>query len=273
MPLYPTILRNALASPTLARLQSVIAARVPARLERANRVTLESHGPTMRRWRWLALGAILSAGNLANGLSWHFAVPINTGAFSAALAVGLYITPGLTEWLRSRGVALAWRPRWRPTALAAAAGLALVIPSVLFFAVASAHGGVGYAPIPALPVRSLLLREVIEIPLLTALVEELVFRQYLFRAFARGGMPATVLINAGIFTLWHLVVTARTVLATNFAASPLLLVGSYLGSLVTVFIGGVVFALVRWRTGSFVYSALTHWLVDGLITLAVWALS
>ena len=116
------------------------------------------------------------------------------------------------------------------------------------------------------------MRELVEIPLLTAFLEELVFRQYVFRAFAQKGLIATVLINAGIFTLWHLVVTARTVLATNFAASPLLLVGSYVGSLATVFIGGVVFALVRWRTGSFVYSALTHWVVLALITLAMWIL-
>jgi len=35
---------------------------------------------------------------------------------------------------------------------------------------------------------------------------------------------------------------------------------------------GVVFALVRWKTGSFVYSALAHWVVLGLITLAMWVL-
>lgn len=36
--------------------------------------------------------------------------------------------------------------------------------------------------------------------------------------------------------------------------------------------GDGVFGLVRWRTGSFVYSALTPWIVVGPITLAVWAL-
>jgi membrane protease YdiL (CAAX protease family) len=272
MSLYRAVLRNVLASPTFARLHGAIAVCTSAEPERAAAATLESYTPAIRRRRWFALGAILTAGNLASALSWHFAVPINTGVFSVALALGLYVTPGLTEWLRSRGVVLAWRPQWRPSALAIAAGLSLALPSVLFFAIASAHGGIGYTPIPALPLRSLLVREVIEIPLLTAVVEELVFRQYLFRAFARASMIATTVTNAGIFTVWHLVVTARTVLATHFAASPLLLVGSYAGSLATIFIGGVVFALVRWRTGSFVYSALTHWLVVGLLTLAVWVL-
>lgn len=223
--------------------------------------------------RWIALAAILLAGNVANALSWRFGVPVDTGTFSVALALGLYAALGWSEWRRTHPEALlAWRLRWQPTSLAIGAGLALALPSVLFFAIASAHGGVGYAAIPALPVPSLLVRELAEIPLLTAFLEELVFRQYLFRAFAQRGVMAMVLSNAGIFTLWHLVVTARTVLATNFAASPLLLVASYVGALATVFVGGVVFALVRWRTGSFAYSALTHWVVVGLITLAVWAL-
>lgn len=227
-----------------------------------------SRGPL----RWLALAGILLAGNAANALSWHFSVPINTGAFSVALAVGLYASPGLSEWRRSHPAVLAWRPRWRHIGFALAAALALVVPSVLFFAISSAHGGVGYAAIPSLPVPSLVMRELVEIPLLTAFVEELVFRQFVYRLFHRGGMIATVLSNAGIFTLWHLVVTARTVLATNFGASPLLAIGAYIGALATIFIGGVVFAIVRWRTGSFVYSALTHWLVDGLMTLAMWIL-
>src|SRR5487761_1892505 len=222
--------------------------------------------------RWLAPAAILLAGNLANALSWRFAVPIDTGAFSIALALGLYVTPGWGEWRRLRVVAPSWRLRWRPTALALAAGLALALPSVLFFVISSGHGGLGYGAIPSLSAPSLLMRELVEIPLLTALVEELVFRQYVYRLFAQTSLIATVLLTAGLFTLWHLVVNARTILATHLTASPLLDIGAYAGSLATIFAAGVVFALVRWRTGSFVYSAMTHWLLLGIITLAVWIL-
>lgn len=263
-------MRNVFASFASDRLQSGIALRWPASARPAAVAVRESRSLDPRRW--LALGAILLAGNAANALSWRFNVPINTGLFSVALALGLYAPLSWTEWRRSRAAALAWRPRWRPTLLAIAAGLALAAPSVGFFAIASAHGGVGYTPIRALSAPSLLVRELIEIPLLTALLEELVFRQYVYRAFAGRSMIATVLGNASIFTLWHLVVTARTLLATHFAASPLLVAGAYLGSLATIFVAGVVFALVRWRTGSFVYSALTHWVVLGLTTLAVWLL-
>ena len=263
-------MRDVVTSPTTDHHQSGITVDTRERAHPASETapTSQSRGPL----RWLALAAILIAGNLANALSWRFAVPIDTGVFSIMLALGLYVTPGWSEWRRSRVVAPAWRLRWRPTALALAAGFALAIPSVLFLAIASAHGGVGYTPIPTLPVSSLILRELIEIPLLTALLEELVFRQYVFRLFAQKRLIPTVLINAGLFTMWHLVVNARTVLGTHFAASPLLDVGAYAGSMATIFAAGVVFALVRWRTGSFVYSAMTHWLVLALITLAVWVL-
>lgn len=262
--------RDTAISPTADHLQSGIAVRMPATARPAVETAVESLTRGLRRW--LPLATTLLAANVANALSWRFGVPINTGRFSVALAAGLYVTVGWNEWRRSRAAALAWRPRLRPTALAITAGLALALPSVLFFAIEAAHGGIGYTPIRALSAPSLVVRELVEIPLLTALLEELVFRQYAFRAFAQKGVIATVLINAGIFTLWHLVVNARTVLATSFAVSPLFLVGSYVGSLATIFVAGVVFALVRWRTGSFVYSALTHWIVLGLITLAVWVL-
>ncbi|HEX8981620.1 MAG TPA: type II CAAX endopeptidase family protein [Ktedonobacterales bacterium] len=222
--------------------------------------------------RWIALAAILLVGNLANALSWHFAVPIDSGVFSISLAVGLYVTPGLSELRRSRVAAQGWRYSWKSLALAVAAGLALAIPSIVFFVVASGHGGLGYGAIPSLPVPSLLMRELIEIPLLTAILEELVFRQYLWRLFAQKRLITTVLVNAGIFTLWHLVVNARTVMASHVAASPLLDAGAYVGSLATIFAAGVVFALVRWRTGSFAYSAITHWVLLGVITLAAWLL-
>ncbi len=233
---------------------------------------LETSSKRRSPLRWLALAAILLVGNLANALSWRFAVPIDSGVFSISLAVGLYVTPGLTELLRVRAKAKGWRFSWKSLALAIGAGLALAAPSIIFFVVASGHGGLGYGAIPSLPVPSLLLRELVEIPLLTAIIEELVFRQYLWRLFAQKRLMTTVLLNAGIFTLWHLVVNARTVMASHLTGSPLLDAGAYIGSLATIFAAGVVFALVRWRTGSFAYSAITHWVLLGAMTLAAWIL-
>ena len=247
--------------------------------------TLESKRPGLRQslalalplthrspLRWLALLGILIVGNLANALSWRFALPIDSGVFSIMLALGLYVAPGWSEWRRSRIVAPNWRPHWKPTLLALGAGLALALPSVIFFVIASGHGGLGYGAIPSLSVPSLLLRELIEIPLLTAFVEEMVFRQFLWRLFARKSLLASIIINAGIFTAWHLVVNARTLMASHLSSSPLMDAGAYLGSLVTIFAAGIVFAWVRSRTGSFVYPAIAHWALLAIMTLAAWIL-
>jgi membrane protease YdiL (CAAX protease family) len=48
-----------------------------------------------------------------------------------------------------------------------------------------------------------------------------------------------------------------------------LLLLAYGGALASVFVGGIVFALVRHKTGSFVYAALTHWLCDAAIVVAL----
>lgn len=117
---------------------------------------------------------------------------------------------------------------------------------------------------------ALLVRLLVEIPLLTAFIEEVVFRHYLYAKLRASTSARTIALNAGIFTLWHLVVTLRTVGDTTFARQPLLLIGSYLGTLGTVFVGGVVFAYVRQRTGSFAYPTVTHWLTDALLTLGAW---
>jgi membrane protease YdiL (CAAX protease family) len=92
-------------------------------------------------------------------------------------------------------------------------------------------------------------------------------RQYLHAKFGASTPLRAIARNAGIFTLWHLVVTLRTIGDTTLARQPLLLAGAYLSSLGTIFAGGVVFAFVRQRTGSCAYSALAHWLADGLLTL------
>jgi membrane protease YdiL (CAAX protease family) len=167
---------------------------------------------------------------------------------------------------------VSWRQLTHHTAIAVGAGLALAAASLLFLVVSSALGGLSYSPIQTLSLRALLVRLVVEIPLLTALVEELVFRGHLYRQFAAATAVRTVLFNAGIFVLWHLVVTWRTVTDTPYARHPLLLVGAYLGALAAVLIGGAVFALVRQRTGGVEYAAIAHWLAVALLTLGTWLL-
>jgi len=60
------------------------------------------------------------------------------------------------------------------------------------------------------------------------------------------------------------------VAATHYGRSAGLLLLSYGGALAAVFVGGVVFALVRHMTGSFAYSVLAHWLCDVSFVVVIW---
>ncbi len=218
------------------------------------------------------IGLILVAGNLASALSWLWGIPINTGPVGIGLALLIYVYLGWkgrtgTGWNRQL-----WKPDLKNSLLALGAGLLLSGPPLLFFLFPVLVGKIDYTPIKTLSLAELLLRVVVQVPLFTALSEELLFRQYLFEKLARPRLAPTLALNSLIFMLWHLVVVLRTVLDTSFSQSLGLTGLSYLGALASVFVGGVVFGLVRWRTGSFFYSARTHWLNVALLNILIWLL-
>jgi len=231
--------------------------------------------------RWIELGALLLCGNAVSALAWRLGEPINTGPLTLLFALALYVYVGYAfmghhprPWPRLHPhpveLGISWRQLTHHTAIALGAGVALGASSLLFLVVSSALGGLSYSPIQSLSLRALLVRLAVEIPLLTALVEELVFRDYLYRRFVAATAVRTVVFNAGIFVLWHLVVTWRTVTDTPYVQHPVLLVGAYLGALAAILIGGAVFALVRQQTGGVAYAAITHWLAVALLTLGMW---
>ena len=166
--------------------------------------------------------------------------------------------------------------RWsrRAVLLAILAGLALAVPSLLFFLhpvlVSSIRSG-PHPPVTVAVVNGLLRRVLIDLPVLTAIIEELVFRHYLY--FVAGTLRRTVLLNSFLFTVWHGVAAFTAVQGTSFGHQTGLLFLAYVGALASVFVGGVVFALVRYTTGSFAYSALTHWLTDSIIVIALWGVT
>jgi membrane protease YdiL (CAAX protease family) len=157
----------------------------------------------------------------------------------------------------------------RGLAIGALAGLALAAPPVIFFLHPLAVSAVDYGPIAYMSLNGLLRYLVIDLFFLTALIEELVFRHWLF--FEIKSPVRTTLFNAAIFTVWHGVAAFTAVAATHYGRSAGLLLLSYGGALAAVFVGGAVFALVRRMTGSFVYSVLAHWLCDASFVIVIWA--
>lgn len=213
---------------------------------------------------WLLLG------NLVSAVAWQRRVPINGGPLYAVLAAVLY--------------ANAWRDRARLRAAApdldagmvarrlgaaAVVGLALSGPGVAAFRLPFVQQRLDYAPIERMSRGALARRLFFEIPLMTALSEELLFRGSLFPQW-KASLAATLARNAAVFTAWHLIVTLRTVAETGFGRRPLGFAGAYAGSLLSVYAGGVALGAVRVRTGSILCAAVTHWIADAALTLGAW---
>ena len=184
------------------------------------------------------------------------------------LAVVLY-TYVIARHLKS--VVAQFRWSWRSVRLAVVAGLGLALPPLVFFVHPLLVPRIQDGPVSALSVGlvdNLLRYVLVYVPVMTAIVEELVFRSYLF-VFA-STTRRTILINAGVFTVWHLVAGFTTVQTTALGHAPVTFLISYVGALASVFVAGVVFIIVRLKTGSFVYSALAHWLTDSVMIVALW---
>lgn len=154
-------------------------------------------------------------------------------------------------------------------------GLSIVaaLPPVAFIALAPLFNG-GPVEAPDITDRSgasmayfLLFRQ----PVGTALFEEVAFRGVLYAAWQRaGGDRGALLATAATFSLWHVVITSRTVIESGVVSSPPALVAGILVSLAGLFIGGLIFAYLRWHTRSIAAAVVAHWLIVACMTVAVW---
>lgn len=210
---------------------------------------------------WIAeLLLIPLSNNVVALITWRYHLDL-----FPVLAAILYTYIGIRH-LRILPFGFVWSVR--SLIIGALAGLLLALPPIIFFLHPIFVSNVDYGPVANMSVNGLIRYTLMDLPFLTAIIEELVFRHWLF--FEAKSPLRTILINASLFTVWHGVAGFIAVGATQFGKSFPTLLLSYLGSLAAVFVGGVVFAWVRHTTGSFVYSALTHWLSDAAIVLAIW---
>jgi membrane protease YdiL (CAAX protease family) len=146
-------------------------------------------------------------------------------------------------------------------------GLAMGLPGALYFL------SPDLAPVPVrheelrgAGASTFLMLVLVQIPFATALAEELAFRGLLqARLRAAFGPARAVLLGSIVFAAWHLVVNARTLQDTGLGAEPAAAVLVYLGQIVAVFIGGLLFALLRERSGNLAGCVVAHWLTDVLL--------
>lgn len=212
---------------------------------------------------------MLTLGNLNSLLAWLFAIPIGTGVTTIIMAVLIY----LYIFWRYRPLQNLAKIRFslKNFSLAIGAGLLLALPPALFFLFPVVVGNLDYTPIKELTMAGFLTRVFLEIPLTTALSEEILFRHYLYEKIQTRSWLLFLGLHGLIFTLWHLVVCLRTVLDTNLDnANVFLGIFAYIGALVSIFVGGIVFLLVRKLTDIYFYSAISHWLNVALMTTVIW---
>lgn len=148
-----------------------------------------------------------------------------------------------------------------------ALGLAMGLPGALYFFLPH------LAPVPVrsevvrgLPPGALLALVLGQLPLATALAEELAFRGLLqARLRAAFGPRPAIWLSALAFVAWHVAVNLVTLLGTNLAADPLLALLGYLGQNAAVLVGGLLLGLLRERSGNLAGAVVAHWLTDTLL--------
>lgn len=223
-------------------------------------------------WVAVCLSAlVLAYGNAVStvdsGVRESFLLWSNLGFLGLLLALAVFWARLTTDELGMR-----WGALRRSATLGAAISVVAVIP-VGFLALAplvtgepiesegiSDRSGVGLA-------YFLGFRQ----PVGTALFEEMTFRGVLYGAWERaGGARAAIYVSAGVFAAWHVVITSRTVAESGVVGTPGAVAAGVMVSLAGLFVGGLIFGWLRWRTGSFAAAAVAHWLIVAAMASAVW---
>ena len=192
--------------------------------------------------------------------------------------LGLLPAIGMLAWARHAGLTrrdlgLDRRGALRSGAIGLLAALAVALPAVVFLRMPPLIGApVSYSALNTLSTDSLAWRALVWMPLDTALPEEVAFRGVLLAALLRR-FPArrAVLLSAVTFTAWHVVIVVRTLAETNLAQAPLLVVLGGIGAFGAIFVGGVLFAVLRLRTGHLAASVVMHWAFNAALLFGLYA--
>jgi uncharacterized protein len=212
-----------------------------------------------------------------NGASLALAEASHSGGWlgvvvGAVPAAAVFVWGRRMAMLSASDVGLTSTGAVRSATIGLLVGLGLALPAIVVL-----HGPplvgqpVTHAPISSLAPEALVWRALVWMPLDTAVPEELAFRGVLlaslYRQFSAG---RAVLISAFAFTLWHAVIVSRTLSVTNLADEPWLLALGQVSSFVAIFVGGIVFAVLRLCTGHLAGSIVSHWAFNAALLVGLY---
>ncbi len=156
----------------------------------------------------------------------------------------------------------------RSSLIGAGIGLGLAAVVLLALEVGARLGTpITYQPLRGASIAAVLTHALVGLPLQTAIPEELAFRGLVLGLLMRKLTPLrATLVTSAIFVAWHVVVQVETLSVTNFT-SLWQIVAAMALAFAGLFVGGVIFALLRLRTRNLAAAVVAHWLFDaGLIT-------
>ncbi|MFL5732464.1 MAG: CPBP family intramembrane glutamic endopeptidase [Chloroflexia bacterium] len=158
-------------------------------------------------------------------------------------------------------------------------GLGLAGPPLFFFHKPLVlDSPLEYGPISSFTRREMLVDVLWRVPVGVALLEELGFRGLLYAALRRS-LPAWAAVagSALAFGGWHFMVTATSAAQTNLGDArlprflkPHVQPLAVAGGMLTTGVAGLAFGALRERTGNLAGPMVAHWLVDALMTVALW---
>lgn len=166
--------------------------------------------------------------------------------------------------------------------LVAGAGLGTLLsvpPLFFFYKPILLDTPLEYGPISSLTRQELLKDVLVDVPISIALLEELAFRGLLYSALRRTlSAKASVIISALGFAGWHFAVTATSAAESNLATAarlprvlrPYVQPLAVAGGMLTTGVAGLIFGTLRERTGNLAGPILAHWIVDGVMIVALW---
>ena len=129
---------------------------------------------------------------------------------------------------------------------------------------------VHYAPLAGLPLEALLLRALILMPLDTAFPEELAFRGALFAWLRRGhGLVYAAAVSSLAFAAGHIVIVAATLRVPSVAVHPLTAALGTIVAFAAVGAGGLLFAVLRARSGRLAAPIAAHAAFNAAILLGL----
>lgn len=222
---------------------------------------------------WVFIVLLIGYGN-AKSLREPSAVPAEPWpglALAGLLALLVFAATRAGPRLSRSELGLVRASSARPAALGLLIGVAaaLVALAVLRFP-PILDEPVRYAPLLQLDPVGLLLRALVFMPLDTAVPEELAFRGLLFGWLRRGGsVTRAVLLSAGAYAAWHLVIVIATLGETNVAGEAWTAVLGALVAFVAVFAGGIAFALLREWSGRLAAPLAAHAAFNATILLGL----